>query len=153
MHCIRNYLLTVPSDSTASRSLSVVPGVTGGSSNNSIQICTAACFSLGYHLSGTEFSDECYCDTELRNGATSEPLTDCSMTCSGNSSEFCGGTSAVHILRLASSLIRTCAAQCLQLYRHKPSTHQASRWRWWRWRGGYYSVAPRHDWPSEGLGV
>ncbi|VDB83101.1 unnamed protein product [Peniophora sp. CBMAI 1063] len=84
-------------DSTASRSLSVVPAITGGSSNNSIQSCTAACFALGYHLAGAEFADECYCDTELRNGATSTPLTDCSMTCSGNSSEFCGGPSRLNV--------------------------------------------------------
>ena len=31
----------------------------GGSTNNSVESCTAACFAAGYPLAGMEYSDEC----------------------------------------------------------------------------------------------
>jgi len=33
--------------------------VLGGAYNNSVQGCTDACFSLGYHLAGVEYGHEC----------------------------------------------------------------------------------------------
>jgi hypothetical protein len=41
------------------RVLSVGTAVSGGTSNNSVESCTAACFASGYPLAGVEFSDEC----------------------------------------------------------------------------------------------
>ena len=37
------------------------------------------------------------CDSALRNGAVSEPLTDCNMPCNGNGSEFCGGPDRLNV--------------------------------------------------------
>ncbi|KAI0033597.1 hypothetical protein K488DRAFT_84794 [Vararia minispora EC-137] len=84
-------------DTPATRSLSLGVAITGGTANVSVQTCTAACFSLGYPLSGLEFAQECYCDVHLENGAVSQPLTDCDMTCNGNSSEFCGGPNRLNV--------------------------------------------------------
>ncbi|KAJ6589404.1 copper radical oxidase [Mycena capillaripes] len=56
-----------------------------------LESCTAACFNAGMPLSGTEFSDECYCGPAIANGGAPEPISDCNMLCAGNSSEFCGG--------------------------------------------------------------
>ncbi|KAA1470743.1 copper radical oxidase [Dentipellis sp. KUC8613] len=78
---------------SADRALSVGMNV----ANNSVQTCTAACFTSGYPLAGVEFADECYCGLTLVNGAISEPDGDCDMTCSGNSSEFCGGPNRLNI--------------------------------------------------------
>ena len=41
------------------RVLSVGTTVNGGSTNNSVESCTAACFASGFPLAGVEYSDEC----------------------------------------------------------------------------------------------
>ena len=43
----------------APRALTVGTTVTGGSTKNSVESCTAACFASGYPLAGVEYSDEC----------------------------------------------------------------------------------------------
>ncbi len=47
------------SDTPGMRTLSLRTTVLGGAYNNSVQGCTDACFSLGYHLAGVENGDEC----------------------------------------------------------------------------------------------
>ncbi|KAK0190079.1 glyoxal oxidase N-terminus-domain-containing protein [Armillaria mellea] len=47
-----------------------------------IETCTSACFSL--RLS-------CFCGSSIANGGALTASSDCTMTCAGNSSEFCGG--------------------------------------------------------------
>ncbi|KAI0052846.1 copper radical oxidase [Auriscalpium vulgare] len=84
-------------DTAASRVLNFPTNVAGGASNNSVQSCTDACFNSGYPLSGMEFADECYCALAITNGGVSEPAADCSMPCSGNSSEFCGGPNRLNV--------------------------------------------------------
>lgn len=105
------------SDSTAARTLTVPTAVAGGASNNSVQSCANACFSSGYPLAGVEYSDECCtyylsprgtllfysplftkdCGTGFSNGGAPIPAGDCSMVCSGNSSEICGGPNALNV--------------------------------------------------------
>lgn len=52
------------------------------------ETCIAFCNSKGYNVAGTEYSSECYCGTVLPSLAQE---SDCSMACSGDSSEACGG--------------------------------------------------------------
>ncbi|KAI0294118.1 galactose oxidase [Multifurca ochricompacta] len=85
------------SDVPATRTLGVPTAVRGGASNNSIQSCTDACFSSGYPLAGAEYAAECYCSTAIANGGAPTPPGDCSMTCNGNSSEFCGGPNRLNV--------------------------------------------------------
>ncbi|KAI0760779.1 WSC-domain-containing protein [Fomes fomentarius] len=55
--------------------------------------CVDFCASKNFTLAGVEFSDECYCDNEMRNGAADSTVTwnECSNTCAGNGYEICGG--------------------------------------------------------------
>ncbi|KAB8297713.1 hypothetical protein EYC80_001520 [Monilinia laxa] len=55
----------------------------------SVDACLSACIFGGYKLSGVEYGSECYCDHEIENYGA--PATGCTMACTGNSTEFCGG--------------------------------------------------------------
>ncbi|KAH0499309.1 hypothetical protein TgHK011_006512 [Trichoderma gracile] len=58
--------------------------------------CTAGCKAAGYTFAGVEYGGECYCGKSISNGAL--PATSgCSMTCNGNSSEYCGGPGHLNI--------------------------------------------------------
>jgi hypothetical protein len=99
------------------RTLTVPIAVPGGASNNSVQSCTDTCFSSGYPLAGVEYSHECCtyylsplfvalvhsawvpkdCSAAIANGGAPTASGDCSMVCSGNSSEFCGGPNRLNV--------------------------------------------------------
>ena len=60
-----------------------------------IELCEAAC--QGYTYFGMEYSNQCYCGNTILGGAANQtssvPTTNgCSMTCTGNQNEYCGGT-------------------------------------------------------------
>lgn len=59
--------------------------------DNSITLQTCAGNCTDYNYFGVEYSRECYCGNSLSAGSI--PATDsrCTMKCSGNSSEICGG--------------------------------------------------------------
>ncbi|KAJ7186426.1 galactose oxidase, partial [Mycena filopes] len=76
------------SDNGQGRSLVNKVDVPGGVS---LETCTSTCFNAGMPFAGAEFADECYCGPSIQNGGAPEPISDCSMLCAGNSSEFCGG--------------------------------------------------------------
>ncbi|KAI0687522.1 WSC-domain-containing protein [Earliella scabrosa] len=67
--------------------------------------CASFCASKGFNLAGVEFSNECYCDNQMRNGATTNTVTwnECTNRCSGNSYEICGGPSRLTLLTTGSS--------------------------------------------------
>src|SRR6266480_1700166 len=73
------------------RTLPMGGAVLGGPSNMSVLNCVTAC--QGNTFAGVEYSGECYCGNALMNGGGPAPdgNLQCSMTCNGNSSEFCGG--------------------------------------------------------------
>ena len=60
------------------------------SSNMTTASCAAFCSTYAYF--GTEYSGECYCGNALSPESTNATLSDCSMTCSGDSTEICGGS-------------------------------------------------------------
>ncbi|TCD64794.1 hypothetical protein EIP91_003605 [Steccherinum ochraceum] len=88
-------------DTAAARTLSVPVGVTG---NFSVESCTDTCFNAGYPLSGMEFADECYCDTEFRNFGAPATLADCNMPCKDNGTEFCGGPNRLNVYNFTGTL-------------------------------------------------
>ncbi|KAF1923736.1 WSC-domain-containing protein [Didymella exigua CBS 183.55] len=53
--------------------------------------CTSSCKAANYSTAGLEYGRECWCGDTLDNNAT---ITDegCDIRCTGNSSEFCGGS-------------------------------------------------------------
>ena len=59
--------------------------------DNSITLQTCAGNCTQYKYFGVEYSRECYCGNSLSAGSIMATDGRCSMTCSGNSSEVCGG--------------------------------------------------------------
>ncbi|KAJ3128526.1 hypothetical protein HK098_004156 [Nowakowskiella sp. JEL0407] len=52
--------------------------------------CIAYCVSRGFKLAGLEYSNECYCSNSITAGYALALESDCSMTCAGNETYFCG---------------------------------------------------------------
>ncbi|KAF2740327.1 WSC-domain-containing protein [Polyplosphaeria fusca] len=61
-----------------------------------VKICIAMCKALGYSLAGVEFAQECFCgDNYFNDGAPA--LDGCSMPCTGNLKEMCGGRNHLNV--------------------------------------------------------
>ncbi|TBU27996.1 WSC-domain-containing protein [Dichomitus squalens] len=75
-------------------------GASTTSPNMTKAVCADFCASKGFKLAGVEFSDECYCDNQVRNGASQNTITWnlCSNHCSGNENEICGGPARLTLL-------------------------------------------------------
>ena len=68
------------------------------SSSMTVPMCLAFCQSKGYQYAGVEYSNECYCDNSLSNGASlSLTSSTCNMPCSGDSTTTCGGPSSLSL--------------------------------------------------------
>ena len=66
--------------------------------NMTLAYCRSFCDSMGYFLSGTEYSDECHCGSALLSGGTVlESNSTCDMPCSGDSTESCGGSNRLTV--------------------------------------------------------
>jgi hypothetical protein len=63
----------------------------------SYQAC--ATFCSGYNYFGVEYSDECHCGDSFSNPTSIAPETDCSMSCSGDDTEACGGPNRLNIFK------------------------------------------------------
>ncbi|KAI1084815.1 WSC-domain-containing protein [Whalleya microplaca] len=73
------------------------------STNNSkmtVELCASYCGTKGYKYMGVEYSQECFCNNDGPiNGATKASEGDCSMACSGDLTEWCGGSSRINIYK------------------------------------------------------
>ncbi|KAK8056954.1 WSC domain-containing protein [Apiospora rasikravindrae] len=77
--------------------------------NNSAVTCTSACGAAGFSLAGTEYSGQCFCGNSFLNGGA--PATSgCSMLCSGNSTEICGGPDRLNVYSNGNALPSTTTA-------------------------------------------
>jgi hypothetical protein len=57
-----------------------------------------AAFCAGYKYFGAEYSTECYCGNTLApSSANASSLDECSMPCSGNPYEYCGGPNRLEL--------------------------------------------------------
>ncbi|KAK4504153.1 hypothetical protein PRZ48_005069 [Zasmidium cellare] len=73
---------------------------------NTVDSCRKFCGS-SYPLFGLQYSSECYCGSAI---AASSKLTDdsqCSMTCKGNNSQFCGGSARMQVYQLPGTIPTT----------------------------------------------
>jgi hypothetical protein len=73
--------------------------------SNTVESCAVACANAGFTVSGTEYSNQCFCGNGFSNGGGA--LQDDSaafMWCPGNMAEMCGGPS---ILSITTSLTGT----------------------------------------------
>ncbi|KAG8814910.1 hypothetical protein FRC19_001415, partial [Serendipita sp. 401] len=58
--------------------------------------CQSLCDAQGFNLAGVEFGRECFCgNTIIGNNQPSD--SSCTMACSGDSAQTCGGTDAINI--------------------------------------------------------
>ncbi|KAI0739627.1 hypothetical protein C8Q80DRAFT_1288255 [Daedaleopsis nitida] len=75
-------------------------GASTTSPNMTRAACAAFCQTKGFALAGVEFSDECYCDNRMRNGASNSTVlwNECTNHCAGNSDEICGGPSRLTLM-------------------------------------------------------
>ena len=62
----------------------------GAWASGSMTLESCASFCQGHRYFGTEYGVECYCGDTFESGSVAALLDDCSMTCAGNRSEFCG---------------------------------------------------------------
>ena len=65
-------------------------------SGESSTLCANNCYSSGYSISGTEYGGQCFCGNTITS-STKEADSDCSMACTGASSETCGGASKLSV--------------------------------------------------------
>ncbi|EFW13530.1 copper radical oxidase [Coccidioides posadasii str. Silveira] len=85
-------------DSVGARTLSNVGYTLGGPSNMTVENCENACMSEGYVYAGVEYSGECWCDNELRNGGPAPDGEEkCTMPCNGNPQQNCGGPDRLNL--------------------------------------------------------
>ncbi|KAI0385705.1 WSC domain-containing protein [Hypomontagnella monticulosa] len=69
-----------------------------------VEKCASYCSGKGYTYMGVEYSQECYCNNDgPLNGATKASESDCSMTCKGDLTEWCGGSSRISVYKVASA--------------------------------------------------
>ncbi|KAL6695762.1 WSC domain-containing protein [Trichoderma pleuroticola] len=68
--------------------------------NQTVADCLQACKADGYTYAGLEYGGECWCDNSFGKGSIPAPVEDCSMTCNGNSTEFCGGPNRLNVYQL-----------------------------------------------------
>ncbi|KAI9826107.1 MAG: hypothetical protein M1832_000556 [Thelocarpon impressellum] len=59
--------------------------------------CINYCDERDYVYAGTEYSSECYCGNTLSAASGPAPAADCSMACSGNITEACGGPGRLNL--------------------------------------------------------
>ncbi|KXX74595.1 putative fungistatic metabolite [Madurella mycetomatis] len=58
-------------------------------------------FCAGYQYFGAEFGRECYCGNSFGTGSAEAPAGDCTMTCAGDSSQFCGAGNRLSVYEAA----------------------------------------------------
>ena len=72
--------------------------------NMTVEGCVGFCKKEGWHLAGVEYSTECFCGKEVRNGAVKAGDGGCNMVCGGDKLAFCGGNARINIYsRIAST--------------------------------------------------
>ncbi|KAF8573858.1 WSC-domain-containing protein [Ramaria rubella] len=86
-----------------------------------VGLCTSACLSAGFIFAGLEFGQECWCGSEINGVAVfvsdsdgisgSPPVRStsdgplCSMACSGNPNELCGGSDRMDLYNLTTNVL------------------------------------------------
>ncbi|KAF7291129.1 hypothetical protein MIND_01256100 [Mycena indigotica] len=82
-------------DNTGARTLS--GATTTDPSNMTVENCIAFCDAKAFIFAGLEFHQECYCDNFIENSAVNASLSDCTLACTGNAAESCGGAGRLNI--------------------------------------------------------
>ncbi|KAL8924101.1 MAG: hypothetical protein Q9208_004238 [Pyrenodesmia sp. 3 TL-2023] len=65
--------------------------------SDEMTVATCSTFCSDYNFFGIEYRSECFCGNTITNNAARAAEGDCSMTCSGNSTQFCGGANRLTV--------------------------------------------------------
>ncbi|KAF9516439.1 hypothetical protein BS47DRAFT_1441245, partial [Hydnum rufescens UP504] len=87
-------------------SVRTLVGYSSSTPTNTPQSCLNTCQGQGYIYGGVEYALECYCsNTMVISSSTGqpEPPGDCSMPCSGDSTQTCGGGNRIMIYTYGST--------------------------------------------------
>ncbi|WRT68783.1 uncharacterized protein IL334_005763 [Kwoniella shivajii] len=87
-------------DATSGRALSAYSFT---SSAMTPALCLTGCQARGYVIGGIEYSSECYCGNKFNAGSLSADPTTCSMACSGDPAQRCGGSSRLSTFTYSNS--------------------------------------------------
>lgn len=70
-----------------------------------VESCQNACLSQGYEFAGVEYSAECWCDSQLRNGGLApDGEAQCTMPCNGDPDQMCGGPDRLNLYQYISAI-------------------------------------------------
>ncbi|ORY14042.1 hypothetical protein BCR34DRAFT_647305 [Clohesyomyces aquaticus] len=73
--------------------------------NNGMTVEKCATFCDGANYFGLEYGQECYCGAVINTGSVIKNDTDCSMTCAGNVTEYCGAGNRLNIYQKSGILV------------------------------------------------
>ncbi|PVF97904.1 WSC-domain-containing protein [Serendipita vermifera] len=73
--------------------------------------CQELCDADGYTIAATEWSRECFCDSQINNGGHAVDNSECTNMCAGDATEVCGG--GLRLTGLGEEPIRTRGSQGL----------------------------------------
>lgn len=73
----------------------ILDGADYSSDSMTMESCSSFCNGRGYAFGGVEYGRECYCGSTLPIKVS----TACTMTCSGNAEELCGGPNAINVFQ------------------------------------------------------
>ncbi|KAK7047617.1 hypothetical protein VNI00_006385 [Paramarasmius palmivorus] len=93
----------------------------GSNEHATVEKCISICKEMSYTIAGIEYGGECYCADRLINGAEKVDDSACSMGCSGNASEGCGGPNRLSVYATSSKIITLPAPEA-------QSTNLSGKW-------------------------
>ncbi|KAL8989440.1 MAG: hypothetical protein Q9177_001676 [Variospora cf. flavescens] len=65
--------------------------------SDEMTVASCGAFCSDYQYFGIEYRSECFCGNLIGNNAAKVAETDCTMTCSGNSTQYCGGANRLTV--------------------------------------------------------
>lgn len=74
-----------------------LPTLLYSNSSNSDSVCALACRDAGYPISGTEYSNECWCGLIAPATSLATTNSSCTMPCPGIGNQICGGSWLLNI--------------------------------------------------------
>ncbi|KAL2197417.1 hypothetical protein P885DRAFT_77108 [Corynascus similis CBS 632.67] len=99
-------------------------------SADSMTLENCAAFCTGFKYFGTEYAAECYCGNTLAATSSDAPLADCSMPCSGNPAQYCGGPNRLELYEDTSATPAAQPSQPTAVTATAPSD-SSSTWTWY----------------------
>ncbi|KAJ7912134.1 WSC domain-containing protein, partial [Mycena leptocephala] len=111
-------------------------------STATVEACLDACIVDNYALAGLEFGHECYCGNSILYNYPQPPT--CTLPCTGNSAEICGGPESLTLYHNANIPFTIGNGSVLQNY---------GLWQLWACIDGLLAHGPKVPIPTEQMTV